>query len=304
MPTISLPWSHLLDSFQNYLIFTKKSSPNTVEAYLRDVSLLRNFLNDKPVDQVSRDDIIDFFSSLWEAGISSRSQARIASSIRAFARFLLNEKHIEKDWTVWIETPRIGRKLPTVLTEEEIQRLLESIDRSSPEGIRNRAIIELLYATGMRVSELINLKLQDIFWKEEIIRIIGKGDKERLVPVAQTTLNRIRTYLEEVRVHLPIKHGHEDFVFLNRRGRQLTRQFVFKMIKEYAQQAGIRKNISPHTLRHSFASHLVDRGVDLRIVQVLLGHASILTTEIYTHLTSDAIRQAVIENHILYKKLS
>ncbi len=266
--------------------------------------MFRNFLNDKPVEQVSRDDIIDFFSSLWEAGISSRSQARIASSIRAFARFLLNEKHIDKDWTVWIETPRIGRKLPTVLTEEEIKKLLESIDLSTPEGIRNRAMIELLYATGIRVSELINLKLRDIFWKEEIIRIIGKGDRERLVPVAPSTLNRIKTYLEEVRIHIPIKRGHEDFVFLNRRGKQLTRQFIFKIIKEYAQQAGIHKNISPHTIRHSFASHLVDRGVDLRIVQIMLGHASILTTEIYTHLTSDTIRQAVLENHVLYKKLS
>lgn len=271
---------------------------------MRDVNLLRNYLDDKPVEQISRDDIIDFFSSLWEAGISSRSQARIASSIRAFAKFLLGEEYIDKDWTVWIETPRIGRKLPVVLTEEEIRRLLDVIDLSTPEGIRNRAMIELLYATGMRVSELINLKLRDIFWKEEIIRVIGKGDKERLVPVAPQTLKRVRTYLEEVRIHVPVKRGHEDYVFLNRRGKSLTRQFVFKIIREYAQEAGIQKKISPHTLRHSFASHLVDRGVDLRIVQILLGHASILTTEIYTHLTSESIKQAVIENHVLYRKLT
>ena len=238
-----------------------------------------------------------FLQYVNELGMSAYSQARILSGIKGFFKYLLFEELIEKDPTELIEGPKIGRKLPDTLSYPEIEKLLEAIDLSKPEGGRNRAMLEVLYSSGLRVSELVDLKLNNIYFDVGFLRVIGKGNKERLVPIGRDALKYLKIYIEEIRVHTPVQKGFEADVFLNRRGKRLTRVTVFTVIKELARKIGLKKTISPHTFRHSFATHLIEGGADLRAVQEMLGHESITTTEIYTHLDRDYLRQVITEFH-------
>lgn len=291
----------LLKSFITYLRLEKSLSPNSIEAYENDIKKLLSFLhlNDskKAISHQNLQDLQQFIHWLAEIGLSARSQARIISGVKAFYSFLLLEKQIETDPTELLELPRLGRKLPETLSLEEIDAMIGKIDRSSPQGERNKAILETLYSCGLRVSELIGLKISNMYADESFIRVLGKGDKERLIPIGRQALKQIELYINTVRIHLNIEKGHEDFVFLNRRGKQLTRNMIFIIIKDLAERAGIRKNISPHTFRHSFATHLVERGADLRAVQEMLGHESIITTEIYTHLDRSFLKAEILNHH-------
>jgi integrase/recombinase XerD len=272
-----------------------------VEAYLRDFDKLTQFLelsnSNKTPTEVKLKDLQSMISWISEMGISARSQSRIISGIRNFFFFLLLEDEIKEDPSELLELPKIGKKLPEVLSIEEIDSLKNAIDMSKNEGHRNRAIIETLYSCGLRVSELVNLKITNIYFEEGFIRVIGKGNKERLVPFSPSVEKEIKIYRDLVRVHQEIKDGHEDFLFLNRRGAQLTRVMIFTIIKDLALVARIKKNISPHTFRHSFATHLVEGGANLRAIQEMLGHESISTTEIYTHLSNDLLKEAIISFH-------
>ena len=244
-----------------------------------------------------------FLSDLHQHNISARSQSRIISSIKSFYKFLLLEKEINVNPSELIESPKIGKKLPEFLTIHEIDHLIKSIDRSKKEGERNLAMLEVLYGCGLRVSELIELKVSEIYWKEGFIRIIGKGNKERLVPLGKIASKHLKIYIDEIRVHQnKIKDHFIDHVFINKNGTKLSRVMVFKIIKNLALQSGIKKNISPHTLRHSFATHLVEGGADLRAVQEMLGHQSITTTEIYTHLDRNYLKQTILDHHPMEKK--
>ena len=238
-----------------------------------------------------------FLEYVNELGMSAYSQARILSGVKGFYKYLMFEELIEKDPTELIEGPKIGRKLPDTLSYPEIEKLLEAIDLSTPEGGRNRAMLETLYSSGLRVSELVALKLNNIYFDVGFLRVIGKGNKERLVPIGRDALKYLKIYIEEIRVHTPVQKGSEADVFLNRRGKRLTRVTVFTVIKELAKKIGLKKTISPHTFRHSFATHLIEGGADLRAVQEMLGHESITTTEIYTHLDRDYLRQVITEFH-------
>ena len=293
--------------FQSYLRLEKSLSPKTVEAYLFDVKNFAHFLSpddekkeDELLKNASLQDLQNYIQQLFNKNLKATSQARILSSLKAFYRFLLYEKVIEHNPTELLEAPRIGRKLPDVLSVVEIEAIIAAIDLSKPEGHRNKAIIEVLYGCGLRVSELINLKLSQLFFHDHFIRIIGKGDKERLVPIGEKAQTAVIHYMEGFRTKLKIKKGMEDVLFLNRRGAKLTREMIFMMVKEMAQLANIQKSISPHTFRHSFASHLIDGGADLRAVQEMLGHVSITTTEIYTHLDTDYIRSTIAQFHPRY----
>jgi integrase/recombinase XerD len=232
-----------------------------------------------------------------ELGMSAYSQARILSGIKGFYKYLMFEELIEKDPTELIEGPKIGRKLPDTLSYPEIEKLLDAIDLSTPEGGRNRAMLEVLYSSGLRVTELVELKINNVYFDLGFLRIIGKGNKERLVPIGRDAMKYLKIYIEEIRVHTPIQKGYEGDVFLNKRGKRLTRVTVFTVIKELAKKIGLKKTISPHTFRHSFATHLIEGGADLRAVQEMLGHESITTTEIYTHLDRDYLRQVITEFH-------
>jgi integrase/recombinase XerD len=277
-----------------------------VNAYNHDIEKLTAFLEEKNIavqpNEIRLVHLQDFLKWLNQTSLNARSQMRIISGIRAFYKYLLLENLITDDPTLLLDMPRIGRKLPEFLTINEIERLLAAIDLSKPEGERNKAMIETLYGCGLRVSELVNLKISCIYFNEGFMRITGKGDKERLVPFSGSALKQINLYLHEIRSHIVIKKGHEDFLFLNRRGAKLTRVMIFMIIKEIALIAGIHKTIGPHTLRHSFATHLVEGGADLRAVQEMLGHASITTTEIYTHLDRAYLRENILDHHPLYKK--
>ena len=293
--------------FQSYLRLEKSLSPKTVEAYLRDVKKFAGFLsqNDEQMDETllkeaSLQDFQNYLQLLFNEQTKATSQARTISSLKAFYHFLQYEKIIENNPTELLEAPKTGRIIPDVLSIVEIESIIKSIDLSKPEGHRNKAIIEVLYGCGLRVSELINLKLSQLFFRDNFIRIIGKGDKERLVPIGTTAQKAVMHYMDGSRSQLKIKKGMEDILFLNRRGSKLTREMIFMMIKEMAQWGGIQKSISPHTFRHSFATHLVEGGADLRAVQEMLGHASITTTEIYTHLDTDYIRSTVAQFHPRY----
>jgi integrase/recombinase XerD len=293
--------------FQSYLRLEKSLSQKTVEAYLFDVRKFAYFLsqNDEKIDDealknTSLQDFQNYLHQLFKEKVKASSQARAVSSLKAFYRFLQYEKIIEQNPTELLEAPKIGRKLPDVLSVTEIEAIIASIDLSSNEGHRNNAIIEVLYGCGLRVSELINLKLSQLFFRDNFIRIVGKGDKERLVPIGENAQKAVIHYTEGLRSKLKIKKGMEDILFLNRRGAKLTREMIFMMVKEAAQLAGVQKNISPHTFRHSFATHLIEGGADLRAVQDMLGHASIITTEIYTHLDTDYIRSAIAQFHPRY----
>lgn len=290
----------LIVHFKQHLIFEKGLSPKSVEAYLHDVALLETFLEEKKMEEATREDCQAFLKAIYERGVAPRSQARILSGIKAFYRFLLYDGVLTEDPTELLDAPKIGLHLPDVLSIEEIEAIISVIDLSTPEGHRNRAMVEVLYGCGLRVSELITLRLSNLFFTEGFVKIVGKGNKERFVPIGSTAQKMVKLYVEGARATLKIKKGEEDYVFLNRRGSHLTREMVFMLVKKWAKEAGVEKSISPHTFRHSFATHLVEGGADLRAVQQMLGHESITTTEIYTHLDSDYIRSNIARFHPRY----
>jgi len=290
----------VIKEYMGFLKLEKGLSSHSIEAYLSDLKKLEQFILYAAIaggpEMLTTEQLGQFLAWISELGLSARSQARILSGIKAFYRYLLMEDVIQKDPTALLEGPRLGRKLPEVLTVNEIDRMLDMIDLSKPQGPRNKAMLETLYSCGLRVTELVGLQISGIFRAEGFIRVIGKGDKERLVPVSARALREIDLYMPG-RNTLPIQPGFEDILFLNRRGRMLTRNMVFTVIKELARDAGIKKTVSPHTFRHSFATHLVEGGADLRAVQEMLGHESITTTEIYTHLDREYLREAIISFH-------
>jgi len=296
-----MAWDIYLQEYENYLRLERGLSENSVLAYTADIEKFRQFLDLRSLDinplQVGIVELQDFLEFINELGMSAYSQARMTSGLKSFFKFLLYTNEIDQDPTTLLEAPKLGRKLPDTLSLEEIERILAEIDHSKPEGQRNRAMLETLYSSGLRVSELINLKRANVLWDVGFLRVIGKGNKERLVPIGREALKFIKIYEEEVRVHLEVQMGFEGILFLNRRGKQLSRQMVFMIIKDLVKQAGINKKISPHTFRHSFATHLIEGGADLRAVQEMLGHESITTTEIYTHLDRDYLRQVIQEYH-------
>jgi integrase/recombinase XerD len=285
--------------YKQYLRLEKSFSKNTMEAYLSDLQKLNQFLQEEHIDllQVTIDQLRLFAAGLRDVGIHPRSQARVLSGIRTFYRFLVLDGYLEDDPTELLEFPKIGFKLPDVLTVEEIDRLIGSIDLTKREGQRNRAMLEVLYSCGLRVSELCNLKMSNLFLQEGFLKVEGKGNKERLVPVSPRAVEELTRYFEE-RDEIAIKPGSEDFVFLSfRRGTPLSRILVFKFIKEQAEFVGLTKQISPHTFRHSFATHLLEGGANLRAIQCMLGHESITTTEIYTHIDRQRLREEIINHH-------
>lgn len=289
------------NGFRIYLQLERNLSENTLSAYMYDVDLLFRFLSDKKKDvnlnELSLHDLREFVSFIHEMNLGDSSQSRIISGIKAFFRYLILENVIESDPSELLESPKIGQKLPEILTENEIEDLINVIDLSLPEGERNKAIIETLYGCGLRVSELINLKISNLHFKEGIILVTGKGDKQRLVPIGTSAQKQILIYKDQVRVNIIPRRNEEEYLFLNQRGSRLSRQMVFIIIRKLAEKAGIRKTISPHTFRHSFATHLVQNGADLRAVQELLGHVSITTTEVYTHLNEKDLRKAILKFH-------
>ncbi|QHL87263.1 site-specific tyrosine recombinase XerD [Nibribacter ruber] len=294
-------WSTGLKQFQAYLQLEKSLSGNSVEAYLRDVKKLYQYfeLTQQKVGplEVQPIHLHGFLEWINELGMTSHSQARTLSGIRAFFKFLIMEDLLHADPMETIEAPKLQRKLPDTLSYDEIVMLFEAVDVSTPEGTRNKAMLETLYSSGLRVSELIELKLSNLYEDLGFVRVTGKGSKERLVPIGRDALKYIRLYLDGVRRHQTIKKGQEDFIFLNRRGSSLTRVMVFNIIKDLSAKVGMQKSISPHTFRHSFATHLIEGGADLRAVQEMLGHESITTTEIYTHLDRDYLKQVIHEFH-------
>lgn len=290
--------SKIRKDYLRYLRLQRSVSPNTLEAYALDLDKLLVYLEreGKVVTDVTLTDLQTFAAGLHDIGIGPRSQCRILSGVRSFYRFLVMDGYMDSDPTELLESPVLGEHLPEFLTPQEVDKLKESIDLSKPEGHRNRAIIEVLFSCGLRVSELINLKWSQVYTDERFLRIMGKGSKERLVPISNIALKEIKNYLPW-RNSLKIKPGEEDYVFLNRRGAHLTRVMILIMLKEQAEAAGIQKTISPHTLRHSFATALLEGGADLRAIQAMLGHESIGTTEIYTHMSMQTLREEVLNHH-------
>tara|TARA_B100001245_G_C22838483_1_gene403107 strand:- start:163 stop:1062 length:900 start_codon:yes stop_codon:yes gene_type:complete len=294
-------WETYIKQYRSYLKLERSLADNSIDAYLHDITKLRQFFEIKNLTlsplKVSQNDLINFVEFINELGMSPYSQARILSGIKSFYKFLIYEELIEKDPSELLESPKIGRKLPDTLEFHEIEKILSEIDLSTEAGARNRAMLETLYSSGLRVSELIELKISNIYDDVGFLRIIGKGNKERLVPVGKAALKYIKIYKDQVRIHQDIKKGQEDYLFLNLRGSRISRVSVFTIIKDLALKAGVVKNISPHTFRHSFATHLIEGGADLRAVQEMLGHESITTTEIYTHLDRDYLKQVINEFH-------
>jgi integrase/recombinase XerD len=289
---------NMVKGYVRYLKLQRNFSKNTLEAYQRDLEKLLQFLNreGKDAQTVELEDLQTFAAGLHDIGIGPRSQCRILSGVRAFFRYLQMDGYRDDDPTELLESPQIGEHLPEVLTTEEVDRLEASVDVSKWEGHRNRAIIEVLFSCGLRVSELVNLKLSDLYVEEQYVRIMGKGSKERLVPISPEALKLLDLWFQ-MRREMKVKPGEEDYVFLNRRGAHLTRTMILIMIKQQALAAGIQKTISPHTLRHSFATALLEGGADLRVIQALLGHESIGTTEIYTHIDTTTLRREILEHH-------
>lgn len=284
--------------FRAYLALERSLATNTVEAYMRDVRLLFDFFDERQIDhkQAQLADFEEFIELLNSLGLQARSQARVVSGIKAFYKFLIYSNELKADPTELLQMPTLPRHLPEVLSVEEIERILAVIDLSKPEGQRNRAIVETLYGSGLRVSELVNLKLSDIDFDQHFMRVEGKGSKQRLVPLSEPAEKAIKLWLYD-RNLLDIKRGQEDFVFLNRRGHKLTRVMIFIVTKQLAAEAGIQKTISPHTFRHSFATHLLEGGANLRAIQEMLGHESIITTEIYTHMDMTFLRTEILDKH-------
>jgi len=292
-------WNRYIKEFVSYLKIEKGLAENSIFAYQNDVAKLHDFSVsiDKNAEQISYNDLKLFIAELYDLGLSARTQARIISGIKQFYGYLLLENYITVDPSELLDQPKIGRKLPEVLTIEEIDRLIDALDMSKTESHRNKAIIETLYSCGLRVSELVNLRFSDLFFEEGFIRVIGKGNKERLVPVSASVEKEISIYNDHIRRHQNIKKGDENVVFLNRRGGKLTRVMIFTIIKDLAERISLQKTISPHTFRHSFATHLLEGGANLRAIQEMLGHESITTTEIYTHLDQRYLKEAILSFH-------
>ena len=294
-------WKRALKEYRNYLVLEKALSNNSVEAYLRDVKKLSSFCTENKeitdCTKVSITILREFIIHLHECKSSSKSQARILSGIKSFYHYLCIENVIDANPCDKIDRPRIERKLPDTLSPDEINDIINSVDLSKPHGERNRTILETLYSCGLRVSELINLKCSKLFLEDGFLIVEGKGNKERAVPLNKILIKYLKNYIRLIRSHQDIATGHEDYVFLNNRGKQLTRMMIFTIVKKYTEKSGIKKNISPHTFRHSFATHLLQGGADLRAIQTMLGHESISTTEIYMHIDRDFIRQEIIQHH-------
>ena len=296
-----MEWDVLKEEFKQYLWLEKALSENSIDAYGRDIEKLALFseteLKGKKPLRISQEELQEFSAFLAQFGFSAGSQARILSGVKAFYKFILLNDYLEISPAENMEHPKLGRKLPIVLDESEIDAMIKTIDRSKPSGERDVAILETLYSCGLRVSELVNLSLTNIFWDDEFIRVIGKGNKERIIPIGATALKHIKLYTDHIRVHLEINKDHRNIVFLNQRGSRLSRQSIFSLIKSTAKNAGVNKTVSPHTLRHSFATGLVENGADLRAVQEMLGHESITTTEIYTHLDRKFLAETIQKFH-------
>ncbi|MDR0698396.1 MAG: site-specific tyrosine recombinase XerD [Tannerella sp.] len=292
------PYNDLVSAYRTHLLLEKSLSRNSVDAYMGDLDKLLNHLQTihRHPQEATLGDLQALVISLHEMGVNPRSQARIISGIKSFYRFLELEKQITKDPTELLESPKIGMKLPEFLTLFEINTMIDSIDLSLPEGQRNKAILETLYSCGLRVSELTGLRFSNLYLDEGFIKVEGKGSKQRLVPISRTAIKEINLYLPD-RSRIPVKKKFEDILFLNGRGTSLSRATIFNLVKKYAELAGIRKNVSPHTFRHSFATHLLEGGANLRAIQTMLGHEKIATTEIYTHLDRDFLRSEILQHH-------
>lgn len=288
----------ILLKYKNFLQLERSMSENSVKAYLDDVNKLINFVVNEQLDiqTLTLDHLEQFVAQLYDLGINARSVARIISGVKSFFGFMLLDGYISKDPSELLETPKIGFKLPVVLSLEEIDRIISVIDLSCKEGERNKAILEILYGCGLRISELTNLKFSDLYLEEGFIKVEGKGGKQRLVPISHTAVKALNNYITE-RKQSDAKKGHEDIVFLSKRGTAISRIMVFHFVKQYAEAARVKKNISPHTFRHSFATHLLEGGANIRAIQLMLGHEKITTTEIYTHIDRDYLRQEIIEHH-------
>ncbi len=287
--------------FKSYLKLERSLSENSVEAYLHDLNMLEQFLHitkqSLSPSEIKVNHLREFLQWINELGLSARSQARIISGLKSFYKYCLIENIVTDDPSQLLDSPRLGRKLPDTLTVHDINNLIDAIDLSKPEGARNKAMLETLYSCGLRVSELISLKLSNVHFEIGFVKVLGKGDKERLVPIGSVAIKYIKIYINEIRCHLKIPSGSEDFVFLNKNGKPLSRVMVFMIIKQLAEKINLKKSISPHTFRHSFATHLIEGGADLRAVQEMLGHESITTTEIYTHLDRDFLRASILKHH-------
>jgi len=294
-------WKPYIQGYKSFLALEKSLSQNSIKAYEHDVMKLVQFLEFKKYNLSAKEvemlHLQEFLKWINELGMSATSQARVISGIRSFYKYLLLENELNNDPTTLIESPKLGRKLPDTLSVDEINKIIDAVDLSLREGQRNKAMLETLYSCGLRVSELVNLRISNLFFNDGFVKVIGKGDKERLVPIGSVAIKQINIYKNEMRVHLPIKKEAEDILFLNRRGAKLTRVMIFTIIKNLVAKIGLKKKISPHTFRHSFATHLIEGGADLRAVQEMLGHESITTTEIYTHLDREYLRSAIIQFH-------
>jgi integrase/recombinase XerD len=299
-------WNHYIKNFEAYLKIEKSLSQNSVAAYLHDVKLLQNYLDIEKrtgqPDDLKLKDLEHFLAHLHDLGLGDRSQARIISGLKAFYKYLITDDYIKEDPTALLEGPKLAKKLPDTLSFDEIEKLINALDLSKGENVRNKAMLETLYSSGLRVSELIQLRISHVYMDVDFIRVIGKGNKERLVPIGSEAVKHIQLYLDHVRNKLPQYPKHSDILFLNKRGMPISRVMVFLIIKKLAQLAGLNKNISPHTFRHSFATHLIEGGADLRAVQQMLGHSSITTTEIYTHLDQQYLRESLSLHHPRFKK--
>ncbi len=298
-------WEEQINRFKEYLLLERSLSINTIEAYQGDIGKLVQYLElrllHKTPAEITLSDLQEFIKWITGLNMSSSSQARIISGLRAFYKYCLIENYSRKDPTTLLSSPKLKRALPDILSFEEIEAIIAQIDLSKPEGIRNKALIEMMYSCGLRVSEATQLRLSDLHFEAGFIKVIGKGDKERVIPAGKEAIKHTEIYIRTTRVHLPVKKEGEDVLFLNRRGAGLTRVMVFLIIKALAKKAGIIKNISPHTFRHSFATHLVEGGADLRAVQEMLGHESITTTEIYTHLDREYLRDTLQRFHPAFR---
>jgi integrase/recombinase XerD len=298
-------WEPYKKGYKAWLQLEKSLSENSIEAYLRDIDKLTEFLQAtgtmKTPEAIELKDLQAFLQYIGQLGLEATSQARILSGIRSFYKYCFIEQIVKKDPTTLLESPRLKRALPDILSFEEIEVIIGQIDLSKPEGGRNKAILETMYSCGLRVSEVVNLHMSGLYLDQGFIRVVGKGDKERLIPIGSDAAKYIRIYQQDIRVHVPLKPGNEDILFLNRRGAKLSRVMIFLLLKDLVNLAGIKKNISPHTFRHSFATHLVEGGADLRAVQEMLGHESITTTEIYTHLDREYLRETLHRFHPAFR---
>ena len=301
-------WEPYKKGYKAWLQLEKSLAENSTEAYLRDIEKFTQFLQHKSQlkspSEIELADLQYFITWIGELGLSPTSQARMISGIRSFYKYCLIEKIVQNDPATLLETPKLKRTLPDVLNFEEIELIISQIDLSKPEGTRNKAILEIMYSCGLRVSEVVNLKISQLYLDVGFIRVLGKGDKERLVPIGKSAIKHIKIYLDNIRVHIIVVPGHEDILFLNKRGTKLSRVMIFLLLKDLVKKTNISKNISPHTFRHSFATHLIEGGADLRAVQEMLGHESITTTEIYTHLDREFLRDTLNRFHPAFKSQS